>query len=119
MIRFANKVETQQLPNESLSYISGFASKAAEQVVRIAGVLAVFSDPDAEFLSIRAMECGIKLASWYIAEAQRLLDAGPVDKSLELARELLDWLKARYPVEPFDKRSIVRFGPARLEILKL
>ena len=111
LIRFANKVEAQQLPNQSLSHITGFASKAAEQAVRIAGVLAVFSDPDAESVSIRDVACGIKLASWYIAEAQRLLDAGPVDRSLELAQELLNWLKARYPVEPFDKRTIVRFGP--------
>lgn len=114
LIQFANKIEGAQCPNGELAHITGFASKAAEQAARIAGVLAVFDDPEARELPLRAMQCGVKLSAWYVAEAQRLMDAGPVDETLAQAQLLLDWLKPRLSGQPFDKRMIVSPGPAKI-----
>jgi len=118
LIRFANKIEIEQAPSAALSHITGFASKAPEQAARIAGVLAIFEDPEAASLSLRHMEQGVLLTSWYVAEAQRLLDAGPVDDTLAQAQLLLDWLKERFPDQLFDKRTIVRRGPGSVRDTK-
>lgn len=119
LVRFANQIEVAQKPEGPLSHITGFASKAAEQAARIAGVLTVVESECASEVSAQTMGNAIQIASWYVSEAERLLDAGDADSLLQKAQILLDWLHTKQSFEPFDKRRIVRYGPSSIRDTKL
>jgi len=114
LILFANEVEQDQEPGSALAEITGFASKAAEQAARIAGVLTVLEDPDTDVVDLQAMEWGVGITAWYISEAQRLMVGSTVDPQLEKAQLLLQWLGRKYPGRPFNAREITRFGPSSI-----
>lgn len=111
LINFANQIESAQGDDGTLAQIRGFASKAAEQAARIAGVLTTFDDPEATTVSVETMGNALAITSGYVAEAQRLLDAGDTAPWLAKAQTLLDWLKKKRSDVPFSNRDIVRFGP--------
>ena len=107
-----NQIEVAQAVDGPLAYITGFASKTAEQAARIAGVLTVFDAPQARCVPLQALGSAIRITTWYVTEAQRLMDAGTVHPDIEKAQLLLDFFWRRYPDVRFDKRAIVRFGPS-------
>jgi hypothetical protein len=114
LVAFANEVERAQRPGGKLEGIRGFASKAAEQAARIAGVLTIYADPEADAVALSAMQNAIKLTIWYLREAQRLLDSGQVPEDLLLAEALRTWLVEHWTEDQIDVRTIVRLGPKRL-----
>ncbi|WP_227268734.1 YfjI family protein [Roseobacter weihaiensis] len=118
LVAFANEVEREQGKDGDLAHITGVASKAAEQAARIAGVFSVLADPTTRGVTAAVMLDAIRLMAWYLAEAQRALDVGRVDPSLQMAERLRVWLLEKMPHEPFDKRKIVRFGPASIRDTK-
>ena len=108
--QFFNQVELRSSNNSDLAPIRDFASKAAEHAARIAGVLTITNDLDAEEVGLVAMENAVTLAGWYLAEAKRLQSASRLDPKLLRAADLLEWLKGRGKADcPF--REILRTGP--------
>lgn len=118
LVAFANEVERQQAKDGDLASITGFASKAAEQAARIAGVFALLTDPDACALEPSVMLDAVELTAWYLSEAQRALDAGHIDPSLQKAELLRVWLLDNIPNAAFTKRMIVRRGPSAIRDTK-
>ncbi len=118
LVSFANEVERQQGKDGDLAQITGFASKAAEQAARIAGVFALLADPATNVVSLTVMTDAVQLTAWYLSEAQRALDAGYVDPYLQMAERLRVWLLEKAPYEPFTKRKIVRGGPSAIRDTK-
>lgn len=119
LVVFANEVERQQHKDGDLAHITGFASKAAEQAARIAGVLALLKDAKTQVVTPAVMIDAIQLTAWYVSEAQRALDAGQVDLNLQTAERLRVWLQLKFPNRSFDKRTIVRNGPAAIRDTKM
>lgn len=123
MVEFANTIEQEQAPTGNLAHITGFASKAAEQAARVAGILTTFDDEHAQTISLAATQCSTRIIEWYLCEAQRLLDGAEVNRDIGLAQTLLDWLWLHRPNEPFSRRCIVRNGPPKIRdtalVLKL
>ncbi|MSQ17735.1 MAG: DUF3987 domain-containing protein [Dehalococcoidia bacterium] len=76
--------------------VSGIAAKAAEHALRLAGVLALIDDIEADLVSRRHIDAGIVLAQYYLGEALRLFDSARTNPDLVLAEKLLVWLRARY-----------------------
>lgn len=113
LVNFGNHIEAAQRPGGNLATITGFASKAAEQAARIAGILTIIGDETYEEVSPETMRDALRIMGWYVAEAQRLLDTGTIDPTVKLAQDLLNWLHARYADAPFAKRDIVRLGPSK------
>ena len=62
-------------PERSLAHVTGYASKAAEQAARIAGVLTLWRDLNAAEVAASDMANAITLAQFYLGEAARLADA--------------------------------------------
>lgn len=114
LLEFANTVERAQGEEGVLRNITGFASKAAEQAVRLAGNLTIYADPHVTDISYSAMLGGVKLMDWYLYEANRLLDAGEVSVHLKQAQLLLDWLQDRSEFTFIDVRTIVQRGPGSI-----
>jgi hypothetical protein len=109
-IGFQHHVEKQRGKDGKLSEIRDFAAKAAEQAARIAGIITIVNNPDAEFINEPEMVNAAILMNWYLHEAERLKQAGVVSLELRRANDLLKWLQARPDgIAPF--REILQFGP--------
>lgn len=96
-IRFHDLVEAKLKPGGELEPIAGFANKAPEHVLRLAGVLELVSDPGAWQVSKESIETGIRLVEWYLLEALRIRYSGMTDPDLALAEESLAWIRSHGP----------------------
>tara|TARA_R110001599_G_C12275986_1_gene662390 strand:- start:12645 stop:14126 length:1482 start_codon:yes stop_codon:yes gene_type:complete len=90
--------------------IKATASKAAENIIRIAGVLALIENIEADQIELNHIEKAVILGQYYLSEALRLNEGEPKDTNLESAQLLLDWLKEQESTF-FSLRMICRNGP--------
>lgn len=111
LIAFYNRVESAQKPGEAFALIEGFASKIAEQACRIAGIITVYEDPDAQEVGIPAMTNGIEFCEWYLQEMLRLRECGLVSPEVRDAEKLRKWLNAKRAGAVVTPRDIARNGP--------
>ncbi|MEB3418941.1 YfjI family protein [Salipiger marinus] len=110
---YSDHVEAQQVPGGDYANITGYASKAAEQAARIAGVLTAWTDLEAAAVSLDAMESGIGLADFYLSEARRLADAANVSEEIERAETLRKWLLERWEYSEVMPSDVVQRAPIR------
>lgn len=108
---FADATEVAQAPGGDLAHITGTASKAAEQAARIAGVLTLWRDLDAQQVQPGDMADAITLAQFYLSEAWRLASAATVSTEIDKAEALRKWLLESWPEPQVLVRDVVRLGP--------
>lgn len=115
LIEFSDSVERAQAPGGDMEAIRGFASKMAEQAARLAGVLELWGNMQAETVGVSAMTWGIALARFYLLEAQRLAGAATMSASVGAAEALRLWMLSDSWGNPWlTVRVVVRLGPNRL-----
>ncbi|MEM1345702.1 MAG: YfjI family protein, partial [Pseudomonadota bacterium] len=119
LVEFHNAVERDQRPDGPLAALTGFASKAAEQAARIAGVITLYTEAEAESVEEATMAEAVALMAWYLSEAQRLYDAPAVSEATANAETLRLWLIERWREPCIDVRSAVRRGPSALRAAPL
>ena len=95
-IAFYNQVELEQSSTGELAAARPFASKAAEQAARIAGVISMIEGRDQ--IGMKEMEGGIEVAAFYMGEHLRLTGAGRTELRTKQLVTLLDWLSIRGPI---------------------
>ena len=95
-IAFYNQVECEQSGTGELAAARPFASKAAEQAARIAGVISMIEGRDQ--IGMKEMEGGIEVAAFYMGEHLRLTCAGRTELRTKQLVTLLDWLSIRGPI---------------------
>ena len=110
---FGDEMELAQAPGARFSGITGFASKAAEQAARIAGVLTAWQDLYAEAVEAETMTQAIQLARYYLGEALRLIDAANVSAEIERAEALRKWLIETWLHEDIIFSEILQRAPIR------
>jgi hypothetical protein len=109
---FMDHVERQLGPRGALAPIRAFANKVPEHAARLAGVLALLEQLDADEVSNHHLEAGILLAEHYAAEARRLHEAGQTDPALDLAQRVLDWLTSGWSGTPLiSVPDLYTYGP--------
>ncbi len=108
---FADATEAAQANGGDLAHITGTASKAAEQAARIAGVLTLWRDLDAQQVQPTDMADAITLAQFYLAEASRLASAATISAEIDKAEALRRWLLESWPEPEIMLRDVVRLGP--------
>lgn len=113
LIQFHDMVELAQAKGGDLAHMAGFASKAAEQATRIAGVLTLWRDLDASHVTIEEMEQGIELAQFYLTEAVRLADAATVTAEIDRAERLRVWLLESWEHDDVMPRDVAQNAPIR------
>ncbi|MBQ0716919.1 MAG: DUF3987 domain-containing protein [Sulfitobacter litoralis] len=111
---FADATEAAQANGGDLAHITGTASKAAEQAARIAGVLTLWRDLDAQQVQPSDMADAITLAQFYLSEASRLASAATVSAEIDRAEALRKWLLDSWPHPEIMVRDVVRLGPNAL-----
>lgn len=92
LIQFSDGIEVQLSHGGKYAELTGYASKAAEQAARIAGVLTLWENLDAREVSVGTMSNAVELAQFYLDEALRLSDAARVSQDIANAERLRVWL---------------------------
>lgn len=111
LIGFHDEIESAQSKGRDLAHVTGYASKAAEQAARIAGVLTLWRDLDALQVAAQDMANAIELAQYYLSEAARLDNAAQVSAETDKAEKLLYWLVETWGHNNITARDVVQFGP--------
>ncbi len=101
-------IEAELGKGGDLQEIKPTAAKGGENVLRIAGVLAVIEEAGA--ITRPIVERAAVLVRWYLAEALRLTNPAKADPRLIQAQRLFDWLGAN-GWESFEARTLQREGP--------
>jgi hypothetical protein len=108
-VEWYNRVESMQSEGGEFFNIRGFASKAPELALRLAGVFALVDDIMAQFISEENLLNGIELIEFYLSEATRVHNASILNPDLLMAQKLLNWCQRHTEI---DVVSIYQFGPS-------
>jgi hypothetical protein len=105
-----NAIEKQIGPAGAYSQIRPWASKAAEQILRAAGVLTLVADPQARQIAAEEITGAAKLIGWHMGEAVRVVDTATVPIKVKRAEAVLAWARER-ELEIVDSRTLCNRGP--------
>jgi hypothetical protein len=112
--------ETERKMNEDGEFypIKPFASKAPEQVLRIATIFA-FSEsvlrPEIEVtIDLQQLERAITLVLYHLDEALRILGKNAGDPNINLAAQTLEWIKRNRSNQIFPIADIYQRGPPQI-----
>lgn len=94
-VKFHNATMMAMGPGQAMDGIKPFASKLAENAVRIAGILTLVSDDIAREIDAGTLANAMTLAKFYADESLRMTDAASVAPPLRQAEQLLRWLHSR------------------------
>jgi hypothetical protein len=97
-----------------LEAIQPFASKAAEQTARIAGVMTVFANTAAREISPETMADAIKLMIFYVNEALRITNAAAISRETRQAEERRVWLNEKWHEDCVSAADVAQFGPGAI-----
>ncbi|MCP4182432.1 MAG: DUF3987 domain-containing protein [Hyphomicrobiales bacterium] len=114
LLQYYEITEKDQAPDGKLAHVRPYASKTAEQAARIAGVMTLWTDPNATKITADTMANGIELAQYYLSEVERLVDAAIISEKVVQAELLKKWLTESWPDEYILPRDIIRKGPNSL-----
>ena len=71
LIEYHDHIERSQSPGADYELVTAYASKSAEQAARIAGVMTLFENIEAETVSAEVIANAIALAQFYLSEIKR------------------------------------------------
>ncbi len=93
--------------------VKPWASKTPEQCLRIAGVLTVLENPNAQSIDATTLERAAELALWHLHEAVRLAGTAELSPEVRDAEALLNWCHAASRTL-LHSGDALRLGPARI-----
>lgn len=115
--RFFDYIEEARQPENEYAPVNGYAKRAAEQALRIAGVLTLAHDTACRVISLKHMVSGIKLSEWYLGEILRITLDDMTSPEIRNAENLLHWYVSR-KIETTSLRQVMRNGPLALRTKK-
>lgn len=92
-------IEERLVVDGEFHAIAGLANKAAEHAARLAGIMQLWVDFDAEEIGAAMMADASVIIQYYLTEALRLRDLAAVSTHLKLTSRVLDWLLDKW-LEP-------------------
>ncbi|MBU8974787.1 DUF3987 domain-containing protein [Lysobacter sp. MMG2] len=110
---FHDVIERGMLPEGQFADVRPWGSKAAEQALRLAGVLRLMTDQNAATLDELSVGRGCQIALWYLCEVQRILASTRVSQDVQDAEAILAWAQARGDAV-VTVRALLQYGPGRL-----
>lgn len=116
-VRFHDEIDKQLAPKQRLEFVKRFASKAAEHVLRLAGILAMIDEPDTNKIEEDYIERGIKLVNYYLSEILRIQGYLTINPELVLAQKTLEhfWDRGQKMVPLAD---VYQKGPSSIRQAK-
>lgn len=122
-VDFYNWVEQGLKTLGMFSDISDFASKAPENVARVAAIFHAMEGKDGTLIDMQTTGCAIEVVKWYLFEFKRLLgEPNQLSEAFVNARQLEQWLQAKcleHKSQQFSQSYVRTFGPNRLRDKKM
>lgn len=112
-VNFYNWVEERMTPGREFATVKAWASKTAEQALRIAGVLTLVENPDATTIDKDTVVHAAVLASWHLSEARRLSGTAELSTEVRDAEALLNWCHETGR-QKLHSSAALQFGPSRI-----
>lgn len=112
-IQVHDAIEKSVGPNGKFATCKPWASKAAEQCLRIAGVLTLIEDPDARQIEVSTIDRAAELALWHLNEAARLAGTAELSHEVRDAEAVLEWCHSTGRAMVYSREAL-RLGPARI-----
>ena len=91
-VTWHDNVEHSMRPTREMADLRDVAAKAADNLARVAGVLAVFEDPGAVVVAERHVCAAAAILNWHLQEARRFFGATSPPEDLADAIALDTWL---------------------------
>ncbi len=114
LTEFYREVELAQAPGGVFHDAKAFASKATEHAARIAAVLTIFRDPDADAVAGETMVSAVEIATFYANEAARLADAAVVPPEVAEAERMRIWLLTSWGEPNISAAIAAQRGPFKV-----
>ena len=111
---FARDVERASGKGGAFQPIQPSALKMAENVARIAGVLALFADEGTRTVDGASMAAAIEVGRFYLAEALRLLGHEVADPETVALNDLAQWLTEGWDQDRISATQIQQLAPLSL-----
>ncbi|WP_348694712.1 DUF3987 domain-containing protein [Duganella fentianensis] len=92
-VEFYNKLEMEAGPGGDLATHAGYVTRFAEQVMRIAALLAILEDKNVQDISEDIMLRAIDLGDYYLNTAMHVFNVTPANKDEADAKTLLEWMQ--------------------------
>lgn len=109
-VQFQNATEHALAEGGQFASVQAWGSKAGAQVLRVAGVLTLFDNPDAGAIERDAIERAAELVLWHLSEAVRTVGTAAVPREVQDAEALLDWCH-KERVTLLCSADALQFGP--------
>lgn len=114
--RFHDDVERELAPMGELADVRDVASKAAENVARLAALFHVWQHGPSGSVGADSVMSAARIVAWHLTEARRFFGALALPVALADAARLDAWLRdycrARQ-IDAVSTRDVQRFGPVR------
>ena len=117
-VAFYNWVEERLRVRGEFSTVKAWASKTPEQALRIAGVLALVENPNANVIDRDTIRRAAELARWHLSEACRLVGIAEVSPEVRDAEALRNWCHETGREELYSAVAL-QYGPSRIRESKI
>lgn len=107
---FFNRIEEQQAPDGDYAPCKPWASKAGEQILRIAGVLALISNAEASTITADTIVSAAIIVGWHLDQTLRISQNATISIIKRNAQALLDWCHENH-IRYLYPRKAMRLGP--------
>lgn len=113
MYVFQESLQERLRRGGDLHQMASWASKLPGKIARVAGMLALYADPQAREITAEQFQAAVALAPYFIQHARLCLDLMGANREGQLtpARDVLEWLRRRKPEQisqPFSVRDAQR-----------
>lgn len=109
-VQLVNGIEATMAADGSMVQVRAWASKGSEQALRIAGVLALTENPDANTIGRDVLERAGEIAAYHLGEAARIVGTASLPTEIRHAELILQWCAAK-GLATVSSRDLVRGGP--------
>ncbi len=102
--------EKHMAPTGGYAQVRPWASKAADMVLRIAGVLTLVENPRTNTIDADTVVRATKLMAWHMTEVLRLVDVARVPVEVHHAEAILNWCRIK-GLSLVDATTLLNKGP--------
>lgn len=106
-------IEVESGKGREFESIEGFAGKAGNHIIRLAGIMALFDDITRKTISKPYIDNAITLMEYYLNERLRLTKMAEPNLELEQAKTLLKWIKEK-GLKGVTLPDVYQLGPSRI-----
>jgi len=105
-------IESESGKDRKFESIEGFAGKASNHIIRLAGIMALFDDINRKSIPKRYINNAVELMEYYLNERLRLTKMAEPNHGIEQAKTLLKWIQKK-GLKVITLPDVYQLGPSR------